>query len=120
MPRKFGAGEVERQDMRVLGRIHGRVVVARRGADPHHRHAVSGLPVAQDQRAAVDHRDADDGERRPQRRAFGGDGDVVGADHLDVEARHAARDPVDDVGLAFPDVDIEFVDFGGGSHWKNQ
>ncbi len=31
----------------------------------------------------------------------------IGADHLDLEARHAARDPLDDVGLAFPDVDVE-------------
>ena len=116
---QFGAGEVERQDMRIVGRVSRRVVVARRGADPHHGHAVRGLPVAHEQRAAVDHRDADDRKRRPQRGPFRRDRDIVRADHFDVEARHAARDPVDDVGLALPDVDIEFLDFGGGSHWRS-
>ena len=112
------AGEVERQHVRVFGRPRRGVDLARRRADPHHGNAVRGLPVGRHQRAAVDRRDADDRKRRPRRDALGRERRAVGADHFDVEARHAACDAVDDVRLAFPHIEVDFVDFGWGSHGR--
>jgi hypothetical protein len=40
----------------------------------------------------------------------------IGPDHFHVEARHAPRDAVEDVGFAFPDKEVEFVEMGGGTH----
>jgi hypothetical protein len=52
-------------------------------------------------------------EGRAPRRDFAAVGrQAVGPDHFHVEARHAPRDAVEDVGFAFPDKEVEFVEVG--------
>ncbi len=43
---QFRAGEIERQDMRVIGGEHRRIALAGRRADPDHRHRVARFPLA--------------------------------------------------------------------------
>jgi hypothetical protein len=111
---QLGAGEVVGQHVQVLGRIGARVALARARGHPDHRHALQPLGGLREA-AAVDHRHADDRHRRARRHAPLGLGrrEAVGPDDLHVEARHAPRDALEDVGFAFPDKEVEFVEVGG-------
>ncbi len=109
------AGEVVRQHVQILGRISARIALARTRRNPDHRHALQQLGGMR-QPAAVDDRDTDDRHRGTQRGTaiLRRRRQAIGPDHLHVEARHAPRDAVEDVGFAFPDKEVEFVEVGGG------
>ncbi|MNT73670.1 hypothetical protein D3C72_2124030 [compost metagenome] len=67
------------------------------------------------QPAAIDDGDADDRDGRAQcdTAVLLGRRQAIGPDDFHVEARHAPRNAVEDVGFAFPDKEVEFVEVGG-------
>ncbi|MDT4859310.1 hypothetical protein FQZ97_938130 [compost metagenome] len=114
---QLGAGEVVGQDVQVLGRIRARIALARGGRDPDHGHALQQLGRVR-KTAAIDDGDADDRDGRTQRdtAVLLRRRQAIGPDDFHVEARHAPRNAVEDVGFAFPDKEVEFVEVGGGTH----
>src|SRR5256885_1160348 len=95
--------------MRVLHGIGAGVGVALLGADPQHGHAEGALHALAREARALQHRDADHGDRIAQLAGVGGQGQPVGAHHVHAQVEHAALHPLGDVGLAFPDIDDELV-----------
>ncbi|MNS86832.1 hypothetical protein D3C72_1207470 [compost metagenome] len=103
---QVGAGEVVRQDVRVLGRKAAGVDFPVRRAHPDHRHAVRGLPVERELGRA-DGRGADHGDAWLHARLGGQRVQRAGADHLHAQRREEARHAVCNLVLAFPDIDFQ-------------
>ena len=106
---QFGACEVEGQHMRILGGIAAWTVFALIGADPEHRHAEGALHALAREARALEHADADDGDRLPQLAVVHGQAHAVRADHADAQIDDAAFHSLGNIGLSFPDVDDKFV-----------
>src|SRR5690606_23632629 len=117
LPAQLGRGEGRRQDVRIRRRIEARIVAARLGRHPDHRHTLRGQPVVAAEALVAHDRyrhQGDRGARHVARRRKGRGG--VGAHHGDVHARQAALGARGDVGRAFPYIKVEIVADGLATH----